>query len=242
MNLRAADGEFSAYGLSHWLVLVVFALGAVAFVAIGRGHRDTPAARRFSRSFGAVLLTVHLSVQVFSMTLSDWGIEHSIPLHLSDLAGFVAAYALWSRRHWVFSLAYYWCLTLSAQALIFPVLTSPDFPHREFIAFWGMHLLVVWAAIYLTWGLGMRPDWRSYRVAVTITACWAAAAMIFNAVVGTNYGFLNRKPETTSLLDVLGPWPWYLIPEVALVLLVWALMTWPWVRRSGPARERAREF
>ncbi|NEW47902.1 TIGR02206 family membrane protein, partial [Nocardia cyriacigeorgica] len=27
-----------------------------------------------------------------------------------------------------------------------------DFPHYEYLGFWAIHLLVVWAAIYLTWG------------------------------------------------------------------------------------------
>jgi hypothetical integral membrane protein (TIGR02206 family) len=57
----------------------------------------------------------------------------------------------------------------------------------------------------------------------------------FNTVTGTDYGFLNRKPSTVSLLDVLGPWPVYLFVAAALVSMVWALMTWPWVR-LGPAR------
>ncbi|GAA5107907.1 hypothetical protein [Haloechinothrix salitolerans] len=42
-----------------------------------------------------------------------------------------------------------------------------------------------------------------------------------------------------AVLDVLGPWPVYLLPEIALVLTVWALMTWPWTRsrtRDAPAR------
>ena len=42
------------------------------------------------------------------------------------------------------------------------------------LAFWAIYLLVVWAAIYLTWGRGMRPDWRSYRIVVVVTAVWAA--------------------------------------------------------------------
>jgi hypothetical integral membrane protein (TIGR02206 family) len=54
-----------------------------------------------------------------------------------------------------------------------------------------------------------------------------------NASAGTNYGFLNRKPGTRSLLDLLGPWPWYLIPETVLVLGVWALMTLPWQRHRS---------
>jgi hypothetical integral membrane protein (TIGR02206 family) len=153
-----------------------------------------------------------------------------VPLRLTDLAAVAAAYALWSQQHWAFALTYYWGLVLSAQALISPALESPDFPHYEFLAFWAVHLLVVWAAIYLTWGRGMRPDWHSFRIAVVVTAVWAVVTFTFNRIAGTNYGFFNRKPTTASLLDVLGPWPWYIFTATALILIVWALMTWPWER------------
>ena len=56
--------------------------------------------------------------------------------------------------------------------------------------------------------------------------------MDFDGVFQTVSGFLNEKPAVHSILDVLGPWPWYLFPEIALVLSVWALMTWPWVLRA----------
>jgi hypothetical integral membrane protein (TIGR02206 family) len=159
--------------------------------------------------------------------------ESSVPLQLTDLATVVAAYALWSQKHWAYALTYYWGLVLSTQAMVSPALQSPDFPHYQFLAFWAIHLLVVWAAIYLTWGRGMRPDWRSYRLAVVVTVVWAAVTFTFNRIAGTNYGFLNRKPSTASLLDVLGPWPWYIFTAAALVLIVWALMTWPWERMAA---------
>ena len=107
------------------------------------------------------------------------------------------AYALWSQRHWAFALTYYWGLVLSVQALISPVLTGPDFPHLQFLGFWSIHLLVVWAAIYLTWGRGMRPGWRSYRFVVAATLAWVAVTMTFNSIAGTDYGFLNGKPGHT---------------------------------------------
>ncbi len=144
-----------------------------------------------------------------------------MPLRLTDLATVVAAYALWSQRYWACALTYYWGLILSSQALISPVLTGPDFPGYEFLAFWSIHLLVVWAAIYLTWGRGMRPTWRSYRLTATVTLSWATLTMAFNAVAGSNYGFLNEKPSTASLLDLMGPWPWYVVFATALVLTVW---------------------
>ena len=79
----------------------------------------------------------------------------------------------------------------------------------------------------------MRPDWRSFRLTVVVTVVWATVTFTFNRIAGTNYGFLNRKPSTASLLDVLGPWPWYIFTAATLVCIVWALMTWPWERKRS---------
>ncbi|WP_280213612.1 YwaF family protein [Nocardia cyriacigeorgica] len=220
--------EFSAYGPSHWIVLAVFAAGAAAVVVIGRREEETSAASAFSRAFGLVTLGIYLVV--LGSTMFPPTVGQSVPLRLTDLATVVSGVALLTRWPWAYALTYYWCLTLSTQALVSPALESPDFPHYEFLGFWAIHLLVVWAAIYLTWGVGMRPDWRSYRLAVGATIAWVAITFVFNSLAGSNYGFVNRKPSTPSLLDVLGPWPWYLGTVAIILLVVWALMTWPWVR------------
>lgn len=221
--------QFTTYGPSHWAAIAVFVVGAVVLVWLGRRQNE-----RQARVLGRVLATVTAAtyVAMFVYTLIPPSVERSVPLRLTDLATVAGAYALWSQRHWAFVLTYYWGLVLSTQALVSPVLKSPDFPHYEFLAFWSVHLLVVWAAIYLTWGRGMWPNWRDYRLVVAVTGVWAVVTMAFNALAGTNYGFLNAKPSTVSLLDLMGPWPVYVLVASALVAGVWALMTWPWVRRS----------
>jgi hypothetical integral membrane protein (TIGR02206 family) len=226
--------EFSAYGPSHWVVLAVFAAGAALVVRVGRRHRSPEGERRFGRVAGGATLLLYLAIYFSAMVPPTVG--RSVPLRLTDLATMVAAYALWSHRRWAYALTYYWCLTLSTQALVSPALDGPDFPHPEFLAFWAIHLVVVWAAIYLTWGIGVRPDWRSYSLAVFVTVVWVAVTFVFNSIAGTNYGFVNAKPATPSLLDVLGPWPWYLVTVAVLLLAVWASMTWPWTRRSRAER------
>ncbi|PQM48258.1 hypothetical protein C1Y40_01489 [Mycobacterium talmoniae] len=227
----SAARQFSLYGPSHWAVLTVFAVGAALLVWIGR-RQTASQARRFARVLGALTAAIYGAVLLYS--LLPPAIDRSVPLRLTDLATVAAAYALWSQRRWAFALTYYWGLVLSTQALISPVLRSPDFPHYQFLGFWGIHLLVVWAAIYLTWGRGLRPGWDSYRITVAVTMGWASMTFAFNSIAGTNYGFLNEKPATATLLDVLGPWPVYLLTAATLILIVWALMTWPWVR----ARQR----
>ncbi|MGX9791553.1 YwaF family protein [Mycobacterium sp. MMS18-G62] len=224
--------QFEQYGPSHWGVIAVFVVGAALLVWVGRKQTE-PQARRLGRVLGAATAVIYAAILVY--TLIPPSIYRSVPLQLTDLATVAGAIALWSRRHWAYALTYYWGLVLSTQALISPALESPDFPHYQFIAFWAIHLLVVWAAIYLTWGRGMRPTWRSYRIAVIVTAGWAVVTFTFNTIAGTNYGFLNRKPATASLLDFFGPWPVYVFVATALILLTWAVMTWPWqrIRVSG---------
>jgi hypothetical integral membrane protein (TIGR02206 family) len=218
---------FTAYGPSHWGVIALFAIGAVLLVWLGRRQTEQQG-RLLGRILGAATAIIYVGILI--SVLIPPSIEYSVPLQLTDLATVAAAYALWSQEHWAYILTYYWGLVLSTQALISPALQSPDFPHYQFLAFWAIHLIVVWAAIYLTWGRGMRPDWRSYRFAVIVTLVWAVFTFTFNSIAGTNYGFVNRKPSTASLLDVMGPWPWYVLIGATLIALVWALMTWPWVR------------
>jgi hypothetical integral membrane protein (TIGR02206 family) len=209
---------------------VVFALGAVLLVWVGRRQSERQAFI-LGRTLGAITAVIYAAILVYVMSPPT---IDSVPLQLSDLATVVAACALWSRRQWAYALTYYWGLVLSTQALISPALQGPDFPSFRYLAFWSIHLLVVWAAIYLTWGRGMRPGWRDYRLAIVVTVVWATVTFTFNRIAGTDYGFLNRKPSTASLLDVLGPWPLYVFLASALVTLVWALMTWPWERMRSP--------
>ncbi|PQP25534.1 TIGR02206 family membrane protein [Rhodococcus opacus] len=231
----SSDRDFTAYGPSYWAMIALFVVGTAVLVWLGRRQTESQA-----RRLGRVLAV--LTAAIYGATLVHFSIPPTIggsaPLRLTDLATVAAACALWSRAQWAYALTYYWGLVLSTQALISPVLTGPDFPHYQFLAFWAIHLLVVWAAIYLTWGRGMRPRWRSYRFTVLVTVVWAAVTFTFNRVAGTNYGFLNRKPATATLLDVLGPWPLYLLSATTLILVVWALMTWPWER----ARRRTEEI
>jgi hypothetical integral membrane protein (TIGR02206 family) len=221
----SATRQFSAYGPSHLTVLMVFAIGSAALVWIGRRQTESQA-RLLGRVLGALTMAIFSVALVYKLVQPS--IAHSVPLQLCDLAELTAAYALWSQRNWAFALAYYWGLPLSSQALITPDLNAPDFPGHSFLTFFALHLLVVWAAIYLTWGYGMRPGWRSYRFAVITTLAWGSFTFIFNTIAGTDYGFLNRKPLNASLLSFLGPWPFYVLAEVVIVGAVWALMTWPW--------------
>lgn len=234
-----AQRSFAAYGGSHWAVLILLAVGVGVLAWFGGRYRDGRTVRVAGRVFAVVIVAFHVPIQIYDLTPARFGIDHSLPFHISDLAWMVAAYALWFRRQWAYALTYYWGLTLVPQALITPALDAPEFPSFDFISFWGQHLLVVWATVYLTWWMGMRPNWRSFALAAGVTVAWGLLMLGFNAVAGTNYLFVSRKPDNPSLLDFMGDWPWYLGVEFVLLLAGWALLTWPWTWARDRALGRA---
>lgn len=238
MDTPEAAATFTPYSFTHVALLVVTVIGALLLVRFGRRHRGTPEAETFTRVFAGVELAVTLGFTICWLLPPLFSLQQSLPLHLSDLLRLVTAYALWSRRPWALALTYYWGLTLNSQALLTPDLYLDIAPALEFASYWSQHMLVMWAVLYLTWGLGLHPNWRSYRLTLAVTVAWAAVVLAINRLIGTNYGYLNSKPSGASLLDVMGGWPWYLLVTLALLAALWALITWPWTWRTSGAALR----
>ena len=221
------------YGPSHLVPLVLLVCGLVVAVRLGRRHRAGRRPTSFSRAWAVLVALVGLTQAV--TFLVDFDVDVSLPLHICRLTWIAVAVALWTHRPLPVALAFFWGGLLSSQAVLTPSL-GEDFPDVRYLAFWALHLMEVWAAAYLVVGLRLVPRWRDLGATIAATLVWAAAAMTFNAAVGTNYGYLMRKPGSGSLLDLLGPWPWYVAAEIALVSAVWAGMTVAaqrWSRTSG---------
>jgi hypothetical integral membrane protein (TIGR02206 family) len=231
-----------AYGPAHVCALVVLVLAAA--ILIPRVRRSDPArADRVLRITGWVLLVNSALWTLWGLMPWAWDLDESLPLHLSDLLRFFGAYALISQRGWAVAVSYYWGLTLNMMSVLTPDLNYFTIPALEYVEYWAAHGAGMLIPLVLVWGRGHRPGWRSYGLAYAVSCLWAVTASIVNALAGTNYGYLHHAPAGPSLLDVLGPWPWYVLVEAGLAAVVWAAMTVPWTLGHGragmPGRDRA---
>ena len=237
--------RFEAFTLEHLGLLGLLVVGAIVIGWVGRQQRQRGDDRDFRRAFAIVIPVFTVPFQVLQLMPGDFTMGTSLPLQICDLSWMLAVYALWTRNGLAVALLYLWGLTLTVQAAVTPSL-GETFPDPRYFMFWGMHFLTIWAAVYLVCVAG-GPTWRGYRFAFAVTAVWAAGVMVFNEITDTNYGYLSRKPESGSLLDLLGPWPLYVGAEVLILGAVWALMTLPWVRAgatcedAGPVPDRVEQ-
>ena len=229
-------GRMTPYGAEHLAVLGVTVVLAVVLVLVARRIRGTVHEDRLLRTAGWIMLAVTVLWTVWGMLPGQWNIDQSLPFQFSDAMRFITAIALLTRAGWAIAICYFWGLTLNLQSVITPDLNYFDYPVVEFAAYWFLHIAALVVPIVFVWGLGYRPTWRGYGVAYAAAIGWALVAICANALTGANYAYLRHAPAGPSVLDVLGPWPVYIVWELVIVAVVWALMTWPWEARGARGR------
>lgn len=235
--IASAPGP-ALFGGVHASLLGLSVLLGVFAVLGARRIRGTALEVPVTRIAGWALLLFSVGWLVWGLLPENWTIDQSLPLHYSDVLRFVTALALIRRSRWAVAISYYWGLTLNPQAMVTPHPTQLELSSGSSVVYWGLHIAVLLAPLALIWGLGHRPSWRDFCWGYGTALMWAALVMPINALLGTNYAFLNQQPDGASLLDVLGPWPVYVFWQVVLVGLLWALMTVPWTWRETDRRPR----
>jgi hypothetical integral membrane protein (TIGR02206 family) len=230
---------FQAFGAQHLITLAVI-LGGSTLLPL--------AMNRFGTPDEAALVGWFLGGTLVALKVAEflWYFVHGIPwpfllpLQLCDLAAFVAAVALFRRSSRWFEPAYYWAMGGSLQALLTPDVIQ-GFPSPEFWLFFVPHGLVIAAVFFATGTLGLRPRPGSIlRVAgMTLGVCAVAGAV--NWRWGANYLYLREKPGAATLMDWLGPWPWYLLSLLPVALLFMALWYSPFRLADRRAARGGRE-
>ncbi len=176
---------------------------------------------------------IPLSILAWSLWDGPKRLDNFLPLHLCDIATLTAGFALLTRRPLLCAMTYFWGLAATTQALLTPAITV-GFPQLPFIAFFIQHFAIVAVALYLPLMDGWRPRRPVARAMAEIfgwSVAYHASALGINFLLGTNYGFASRPPDNPSLIDHLGPWPWYLLWMQVIALLLFYLLALPWSER-----------
>jgi hypothetical integral membrane protein (TIGR02206 family) len=162
-----------------------------------------------------------------------------LPLELCDISVLVVIAALLMRSPAVFDVAYYWALAGAGNALFTPNFTQASW--FLWVQYFVSHGLIVAATLYLAWSGQARPRPGSVGRVFLLTNGYAVLAGGFDYFFGTNYMYLRHKPPAPTLLDGLGPWPWYIAACEGLALGLFALLYLPFRRAALPAPASAEE-
>jgi hypothetical integral membrane protein (TIGR02206 family) len=223
--------------------VAALAVTAVLCVALPGAARRRPGAwtEVVSRGLAILLVAWFVAYHVVLVVQDDFSWRADLPLHLTDVVTVVAAVALWTRRPLFFELTFFWGLAASLPAVITPGL-DPDegFPSFYYWHYFITHSGAVLAALFMAFGLGLTARPGAVGRMLAATAAWAAVAAVGNLITGGNYMFLREPPDTASVLDYLGPWPWYILAAAALAAALFWVLDEPFRRRRALAAATTR--
>lgn len=227
--------SFHPFTTEHFAALGIGAAVAACFILAGRRGGDTR--KR------ATWLLAGINLAVYPLSLLGWwsldagkSIDNLLPCHLCDIAAITAGIALLTKRPLFCALTYFWGLAATLQALLTPAITV-GFPTLPFVMFFIHHFAVVIAALYLPIVNGWRPKrpfWKGPLEVYGWSIVYLAFAMTINRLLGSNFAFASRPPDNPSLIDHLGPWPWYLVSMQAIALVFFCLLALPFAKASRP--------
>ncbi len=216
----------------HLAVLLVTAL---ACLGSGLAARRAPEAAWVDLAGRGLAVVLVVNEIVFYVLLArDQGLSArtDLPLELTNAATIAAVIALWRPSPLAFELTYFWAFSATVQALLTPDLRH-GFPDYRWWWFVIAHGGVMVAAVFLAWGRRRTPR----PGAVARVFAWSVGVAVLAAIgtlaTGGNYMFLRHPPRQDSLLDLMGPWPWYIPAAAALALALFWLLDRPFDGRRA---------
>lgn len=231
--------EFRAFSMLHLVTVVALAIAMAGSCRLGLKWKGTAPEWRLRLGWSVFTILWNVGALIYYFLPSVYDKMESWPLHVCDLAVWIAPAALLTQGRWLRTLLYFFGIGLSTQAFLTPVVQGGVGGIR-FWLFWVGHTQIVGSAIYDVAALGYRPRWRDLLVAVASLVAYAAAITPINLGFGVNYGYIgNATPLKPTVIDRLGPWPWRLVPMMGMALGVFVLA---WAVWAIPASMRGRKI
>lgn len=217
--------------LAALFVIILLNLGLLRF------KYTTETTRHRLRWTMAIILWLNeIGWHIWNYATGQWSIQTMLPLHLCSVLVWMGGLALVTRNYSIYEFMYFMGIAGALQALLTPDIGMYGFPHYRFWQTYISHGLIVTAAIYMTVVEGFRPTWKSMGHVFVWTNGYMGIVFVINMLIGSNYLFIARKPDTASLLDVLPAWPYY-IAYIEIIGLVMCLVLYlPFALKDWRAR------
>lgn len=229
---------FVLFNTAHLSALGVILLINILIIVFRK--RFSPGGKTALRySLAVVLVMVEVSWHVWNYAIGDWTIQTMLPLHLCSALVWLSAYMLVTKSYRIYEFSYFLGIAGAIQALLTPDAGMYGFPHFRAFQVMMSHGAIITAAITMTFVEGYRPTWASVKRVFINSNLYMIAVFILNQLIGSNYLFIAHKPETTSLMDILPPWPWYILYIEVIAIALCLLLYLPYELHDRRAAMRA---
>ncbi|MBN1304948.1 MAG: TIGR02206 family membrane protein [Anaerolineales bacterium] len=222
---------FEFLGTAHLIALLTLVILNIV-LSFSRNAAEQQQTR-IRWTMAIILWLNEIGWHIWNYTIGEWSIQTMIPLHVCSILVWLGGWMLVSKNFRIYEFMYFIGIGGALQALMTPDLGVYGFPHYRFFQTFISHGLMVTSAIYMTVAEGFRPTWKSMFRVLIGTNIYLVFVFIVNIIIGSNYMFINHKPPTASILDLLPDWPVYLLYMEAMGLVTFLILYLPFIIKDA---------
>ena len=229
------DSGFQSFSLQHFSAL--FACGLITYISIRKGKAaDAELKTDIGLKLSGLTFSTLLIEAIVKGSEGTYDYLNDLPLFLCDLVAVLLPFILYhNNRKWI-GILYFWAMAGTLQALITPDLKD-GFPSFHFFRYFATHAGIVAAILYTVVVWKIRITWKDFFNAILFAQVYLVAIHLINQLLGSNYAYTMQKPFGPTILDLMGPWPWYILWGEFLMIILFLLLMVPFLVIKGSHEE-----
>lgn len=215
--------DFVMFGSQHLTAVGLIILIAVLLPWTVNKYANPTTEFRIRMLLAAFMWIQESSIWIYRINNGIFTVQENLPLHLCGFSALLLPILLYTKRPFLYQLLYFWGIGGATQALLTPTLQA-TFPSYLFIQFFLGHGGIVVLIVYATVIFRYQPTWNGLVKTFFITASLMIPIGLINWLIDANYFFIAHKPNSASLLDIMGPWPFYLLPLIGVGFVIFVIV------------------
>lgn len=181
-------------------------------------------------ALAGILALSEISDKIYVYIHLGWHYD-MLSFHLCSISAVLGVYLVFfNQNRTLFGIWFFWSLQGALQALLAPTVTVGT----EYFKYWQFfthHVILVVLPIAILYFKNWIPNFNDVKRSFLWLIITCIPIIIFNTITGTGYMFVSlsqdARPTTGSILDYLGPFPYYILTLFILVFLLICLTYLP---------------
>ena len=226
------SNPFTSYTYLHWWPLIFFTVFLGAIIVYAR--KKMTHEKRIT--VGVLLSLLPAFAVIFRMVCTyldgTFTIQEELPFQLCRTLAFAFPFVIYYQSRKWFGVFYFFTIVGTLQAILTPDLPLSA-PHHSYWTYWVLHCVLIGLPIYCLVNFNWKVTIKDFWNAIIVVNLYMVFTGVINYLIGSNYFYTSHKPPGPTLLDVFGPWPWYIAVVELLTVFLFFLAGLPfWVSRK----------
>ncbi|HCE33375.1 MULTISPECIES: TIGR02206 family membrane protein [Fusobacterium] len=216
------EDKFILFSNEHLITVGIGFISCILLVFLGF---FTEKKATFAKIVAIAVLGVKIAELLFRHHYYGETVAQLLPLHLCPIVIILSIFMMFFHSEVLFQPVYFWSIG-AFFAILMPDIRDgmSNFASQSFFI---THFFILFSTAYAFVHFRFRPTKAGFLCSFLLLVTLAFIMYFVNNKLGTNFLYVNHPPVTKSLMDFMGPWPYYIFSLAGIDIAISFFMYLP---------------